>query len=87
MMLLRFPGPSWGGGRGGHATSLQECDSDEDPGHQGEVVLQPLLELRDAALHVDVVLLLRVLVNTTSSHQPHRFNSRCLNENALKNDP
>lgn len=46
---------------------LQQCNSDEDPGHQGEVVLQPLLKLRHAALHVDVVLLLRVL------HKHHRL--------------
>lgn len=43
------------------AADLQQRHADKDPGHQGQVVLQPLLKLRHAALHVDVVLLLRIL--------------------------
>lgn len=38
-------------------TDLQQRDSDEDPSHQREVVLQPLLKLGHAAFDVDVVLL------------------------------
>lgn len=41
-----------------HGTDLQERNSDEDPSHQREVVLQPLLKLGHAAFNVDVVLLL-----------------------------
>jgi len=59
-------GEPWGG------TDLQQSDADEDAGHQREVVLQPLLKLRHAALHVDVVLLLRVLGNTAQGHRVTR---------------
>lgn len=45
----------------GSVPHLQQRHADEDPGHQRQVVLQPLLKLRNAALHVDGVLLLRVL--------------------------
>lgn len=42
-------------------TDLQQRNADEDPRHQREVVLQPLLKLGHAAFNVDVVLLLGVL--------------------------
>lgn len=42
-------------------TDLQQRYADEDPRHQREVVLQPLLKLGHAAFNVDVVLLLGVL--------------------------
>lgn len=46
---------------------LEQRDPDEDASDHRQVVLKPLLELRNAAFHVDVRALLRVLVEPTSS--------------------
>lgn len=52
---------------------LQQCNPNEDASHHRQVVLKPLLKLRDTAFNVDEGALLSVLVKNTDrrQHRPH----------------
>lgn len=40
---------------------LEQCNAHKDPGHNNQVVLEPLLKLAHTALGVDVFLLIQFL--------------------------